>query len=220
MSAPTTTVKPKQGFHFTFQNYIPTHQFAQKSDKCAFYVLHSLPPHVFVDPYELEQRLHDNVGAPFRVWGETNLELPVSSVNEGSLVLLGPLKAEQHVELPFHARYVRPQKNATHATVVLQNPSLLKVCSQAHTEYWEQRDIKALFTPYDSPFDFETSKITFDSFTSKAKLKVRIPAGNPQHLAFVEPLTIIAILLATYYMARAIWRAASQFKPKPAIKED
>ena len=130
MSMPTTTaqVKPEQGFHFAFHVSVPVHL---KGDKCALYVLHALPSQVFVDPYELEQRWQDNIGSPFRVWGETNLELPVSSVSEGSLVLLGPLKPDQQVEMPFHARYPRPLRNATHATVILQNPSFLTVCSQA-----------------------------------------------------------------------------------------
>lgn len=98
-----------------------------------------MPRDVFVDPYELTQRQHDNIGPDFKLWGETDLELPTSAVSEGSLALLGPVESGITVDLPFHARYPLPSVNDTHVTLKLKEPSLLTICDSkgpSNVTYW------------------------------------------------------------------------------------
>lgn len=237
MTFTTCTVFPFQGFHFTLQVRIPTTIEVTKSSDCLQYLLYSLPRDVFVDPYELTQRLHDNIGPQFKLWGEHDLELPTSAVSEGSLVLLGPVLSEKPVDLPFHARYPLPALNDTHVTIELKKPSLLTICDSDsklaafNMPYQfsffscfsaESRSINIhkhedMFHPYDYPFD---SKIItgVDSCRSDDVLSLKVPAGNQNHLTFVEPLTMLSIFVAACYMGRYFWKTAFRFgqnhKPK------
>ena len=138
MNAPSmysslSSVSPSQGLHFTVSDHISVFDIPEGSN-CSLHVLHRLPPDVFVDPYELEQRVLDKLGPPFKLWGETDLELPVSAVSEGSLVLLGPVKPGAQVDLPIHARYPLPSWTSSHVSVNLEDPTLMLVCDRR--EFW------------------------------------------------------------------------------------
>jgi hypothetical protein len=99
---------------------------------CAVYILHAFPSDVFLDSYELNQRVQDRITPSFMgIWGETDLELPVAAVglDHGSSILFGPLalapassatatatavppdpKSDAtEIDFPFHARYPRPR---------------------------------------------------------------------------------------------------------------
>jgi hypothetical protein len=129
MQSPTCTVSPSQGLHFVVSDHVPASETPEKS-KCSLHILHRFPPDLFVDPYELEQRVLDKVCPSFKVWGETDLELPVSAVSEGSLLLLGPVTAGVRVDVPMHARYPLPSWISSHTLVKLEDPSLLLVCDR------------------------------------------------------------------------------------------
>ncbi|KAG8835292.1 hypothetical protein FRC17_004336 [Serendipita sp. 399] len=214
----TTTITPLQGFHFTFRDGIPGERELKLKAGCSVYVLHRLPKDVFVDPYELEQRALDGVLPNFKVWGETDLELPVSSVKEGSLVLLGPVSATE-LELPFHARYPVPSSNDTHATISIQEPTLITMCEHAKSSNKDIQVLHTLFAPYEIPFDTKKIQMGIRPFRQDSPLIIRVPAGNPSHLQFVEPVTILAVFVSVYYMGRAMWKSLR--RPRPAhIKQD
>lgn len=120
-----SSVSPLRGFHFTISDHVPP---IKTTGDCSFYILRRFPSDVFLDPYELEQRLLDNVSPRFEVWGETDLELPVSAVSEGSLVLLGPVPSGNRIDTPIHARYPLPSWNSSHVTIRLNAALLLTVC--------------------------------------------------------------------------------------------
>jgi GPI mannosyltransferase 1 subunit X len=129
MNSPVSAVSPSQGLHFVISDQVPPFEVPKESN-CLLHILHRFPPDVFVDPYELEQRVLDKISPPFKVWGETDLELPVSAVSEGSLLLLGPVTTGEQVDVPIHTRYPLPSWTSSHASVTLDNPTLLLVCDR------------------------------------------------------------------------------------------
>lgn len=129
MYSPVCTVSPSQGLHFVISDHVPTFEVPKRSN-CSLHILHRFPPDIFVDPYELEQRVLDKISPSFKVWGETDLELPVSAVSEGSLLLLGPVTADAQVDVPIHARYPLPSWVSSHALITLDDPTLLLVCDR------------------------------------------------------------------------------------------
>jgi hypothetical protein len=135
MQRPVSSVSPLQGLHFMVHNSVPDNLEGYTPSKCNLYTLHRFSRDVFVDPYELEQRFQDKVLPKSQVWGETDLELPVSAVEEGSLVLIGPLGSTLDFDLPIHARYPLPSTTESHATVMIQTPHVLTVCN-ARREYY------------------------------------------------------------------------------------
>lgn len=101
-----------QGFHFTLSTTV-TVPAPHTLDSCSFYLLYDLDPHVYADQYELAQR----PGYTSLLWGTSDLERPVSAVDQKGTVLL--ITADNiHVarkemfnftlDVPLHARYGRP----------------------------------------------------------------------------------------------------------------
>lgn len=139
----TTSISPSQGFHFIISDFISPNavQSPIQDGNCAFYILHGFPSDVFIDPYELHQRVQDRITPSFvGIWGDTDLELPAAAVdrNRGSSILFGPFSpasfdtaAPLHrlldksqpkrglaemleIDFPLHARYPLPlPKNTT-----------------------------------------------------------------------------------------------------------
>jgi len=133
----TTRISPSQGFHFIISDLITPNEVQSpvRDGNCTFYILHGLPSDVFIDPYELNQRIQDRIMPSFvGIWGETDLELPVATVDpdRGSSILFGPfspvLSARDappdhlpyrsqpksgaaeilEIDFPLHARYPLP----------------------------------------------------------------------------------------------------------------
>jgi len=136
----TTSISPSQGFHFIISDLISPNavQSPLQDRNCAFYILHGLPSDVFIDPYELHQRVQDRITPSFvGIWGDTDLELPVAAVDpdHGSSILFGPFSpasvattappdrlvdksqprsgsAEMlKIDFPLHARYPLPMNS-------------------------------------------------------------------------------------------------------------
>lgn len=110
MALLSTSLTSRNGFHTTFSSEITVHNPADIED-CSLHILHILPPRIFVDPYELANY---NNFYTFKIWGTSNLELPVTVVgSEGSAVLLDvvlskTLESGQRtlvVDVPLHVRY-------------------------------------------------------------------------------------------------------------------
>lgn len=157
----TTSISPSQGFHFIISDLISPNavQSPVPDGNCAFYILHGLPSDVFIDPYELHQRVQDRITPSFvGIWGDTDLELPVAAVGLdcGSSILFGPFSpapfttatppgrlldkrgtAEMlKIDCPLHARYPLPKNTTTpfsgrtHAAVHIPAPALVLVCER------------------------------------------------------------------------------------------
>jgi hypothetical protein len=107
-SSASCMIAPQQSFHFT----ISCNCTYTSEKPSTAYALFLLPVSLFADRYELEQRFVDGDGPHARVWGETNLELPLASPRlntRGSAVLLALLgKHSDWFCMPVHARYLLP----------------------------------------------------------------------------------------------------------------
>ena len=114
----STSIAPKQGFHFSLTTHL--HVAADVRDTgCAAPTLalrFLLPPSVFADPYELD--LYDTAFR-YHMSYEPDLERPVGAVSDEDVVLdiSAPLpvppnqardKDDFSVVVPIHARYGRP----------------------------------------------------------------------------------------------------------------
>lgn len=136
--ATTTRIFPPRGFHFIISDLVSPNaaQSPIQDGNCTFYILHGFPSDVFIDPYELNQRVQDRITPSFvGIWGETDLELPVAAVDpdRGSSILFGPFspiipavpaipaspghlpyksgpRTEMlQIDFPLHARYPLPR---------------------------------------------------------------------------------------------------------------
>jgi len=141
----TTSVSPSQGFHFIISDLISLNaaQSPVQDSNCAFYILHGFPSDVFIDPYELHQRVQDRITPNIvGLWGDTDLELPVAAVDpdRGSSILFGPFSPASfttataglpgppgrlldkdgagavEINFPVHARYPLPNSTNTGTT--------------------------------------------------------------------------------------------------------
>ena len=105
-----------QGFHFTVSTTV--NAALQDADRdCALHLLFDLDPHVYADQYELAQR-PDYTSS---LWGDTDLERPVSAVHSNGSVLL--ITAHEHIiprgqttsptfDVPLHVRYGKPSETS------------------------------------------------------------------------------------------------------------
>lgn len=116
-----------QGFHFTITCQLHS---VPANDPNSFHALLYLPTSLFFDTYELEQRSSDGDGPVTRIWGETNLELPLASEKldwRGSFALLELGSAfRESFSLPLHARYLMPS-GRTHGRVDVEWPIVFAV---------------------------------------------------------------------------------------------
>lgn len=124
-------VDRRVGFHFTHVTAVP----AAPSTQChALRLTYTLPPGLFVDPYELEA-FHDIYSYQLDV--SPDLELPVSAVLPHDTVLRlnvapRPLQSDAiHVSVPLHARYGRPsaKSGSVYDEIALPAPEAVWVCS-------------------------------------------------------------------------------------------
>jgi hypothetical protein len=106
MARLVSSVLPKAGYHPISTTKIILDDAELADSKCSLHLYFTLPPLVFVDPYELA---HHEAFYTFEHWGPSNLELPVGAVpqNNSYLLLNVPLLDDPHIEvkLPLHLRY-------------------------------------------------------------------------------------------------------------------
>jgi hypothetical protein len=148
----TTSISPSQAFHFIISDRISPNavQSPVQDGDCAFYILHGFPSDVFIDPYELHQRVQDRITPSFvGIWGDTDLELPVAAVgpDRGSSILFGPFSPPQlaiatppdrlldkrgaaeilEIDFPLHARYPLPKNKNKNTTAPFSGPTHVAV---------------------------------------------------------------------------------------------
>jgi GPI mannosyltransferase 1 subunit X len=106
----SSSLSLNDGFHRTSTTHISS---STPSKHCSFHLSFTLPPLIFIDPYELA---HHARSYTFRHWGTANLELPVHAVSPTNSVLLLNLTVPQkttnqlnnwniEINVPLHLRY-------------------------------------------------------------------------------------------------------------------
>lgn len=116
-----TTSLVGTGFHPTLVTTFSSPPVSPlESGSCALTLLYHLPAEIILDPYQLAQLHADGAlvspsslprpnGTRYEVWGETELELPVSRVGKegmGLRVEIEDGEALERVEVPVHGRYL------------------------------------------------------------------------------------------------------------------
>lgn len=132
MASLISSIQPRDGFHPVLSTKISLDNYKLLStSNCSLHLLITLPPLVFVDPYELA---HHEEFFTFRHWGTSNLELPVSVVAQNSSSLLLDIKIlknvpEVEVNVPLHLRYGDLTKGSSgHHSVELSWPTGFLSC--------------------------------------------------------------------------------------------
>ncbi|KAF9507879.1 hypothetical protein BS47DRAFT_1351072 [Hydnum rufescens UP504] len=199
----TSSLSTTQGFHTTstinikinISDLVLSHN-QRHHDR--LHVVYILPPCVFADRYELEQRHQDGTGPSFRLWGETNLELPVEAVDpRGSALLLTIQRSEgdESVQVPLHMRYMLPRASGGHVSVRFPWPTIFWASDEdslklAESLWYRRRtNVSAMFLrPSQDPF-----------------YTVKIPTGNLDQGPLAVWLTLILVLFSFLYVARGLW---------------
>ncbi|TFK46035.1 hypothetical protein OE88DRAFT_1668459 [Heliocybe sulcata] len=208
MASSSSQLDPRQGFHSTVTTTVTLDGDTLDDPTCSLHATYSLPPDVFVDPYELSDQHHDSY--TFNLTGLVDVELPVSAAPpEGqvlSLHLISPdswkATSEVSVQVPIHARYGLPSETGYH-DIPLSPPQVVRRCLGTQQSSSTETTIPIPLSPASDP----------DALT------LRIPVADPRHLALVEPATagvvLGAFLLLAYTLAVA---AAALRKPDPVSK--
>jgi len=140
-----SSTAPADGFHLTST----THIAFSNSDlfsNCSLHLYFSLPPLIFVDPYELA---HHARSYAFNHWGTANLELPIHAVPQNNSRLLLTVSPEHdlwnsddpnpevnevefglEIKVPLHLRYGDPRSNSGYHTAEMDWPTGFLACPQ------------------------------------------------------------------------------------------
>ena len=227
MSSRLSTTK---GFHTTSTTTVKLARDAVKAGDCSLYVFYDLPPHVFVDPYELANYRDSYT---FQLSGIRNLELPVIALlSPGSNLLLNislESKSESEdllisVDVPLHLRYGQPGSLDYHQERI-PSPAAYIACPLDGTHHtllpWHvlilfaatsTSNSQRLVVPTQLSSRFESHSVTLISSppASDSYSVVHIPVGRTEHLAVVEIGTTAVTLFAFILILRASLRAATR----------
>ncbi|KAG7451437.1 uncharacterized protein BT62DRAFT_927143 [Guyanagaster necrorhizus] len=170
---------------------------------CYLYLLLTLPPLVFVDPYELANYKDSYT---FHHAGPSNLELPVSAIGpDNSHVLVNvshKAVTEGALQIPLHLRYgqVSASMDGFHA-VDVSMPEGYVICegrAGSDAESYMPEDFAALF---------RRSNISH-LLPSETVFYVQVPVGRLGDISQVEMGTTFTILLCFAYLIYTSYKTA------------
>ncbi|KAI0058082.1 hypothetical protein BV25DRAFT_1313242 [Artomyces pyxidatus] len=215
------------GFHTTSLTQLSI--FNAPASSCTLKQVYTLPPLLFVDPYELH---HYEDSYSFEVSGTSNLEAPVFAMDKKDTILLlnillSDLRPEHVlllVTLPLHMRYGYPtletEMTEGFVNVTLSPPVTFWSCSHS--------------SPVPLPENLRGAFAAFPAFRSSAALfvvppaeggiltphTIRIPVGHLEDARVVEFSTVATILLAFVYLIRIAVRSARSPLEGGRVKEE
>ncbi|EGO21814.1 hypothetical protein SERLADRAFT_474725 [Serpula lacrymans var. lacrymans S7.9] len=192
---------PIQGSHSTYSTRVHLWQTGAKHE-CTLHFLHMLPPDIIVDPYELIDLHHS-----FNIFGVSNLELPVSAVQDfGTVLLLNaslPNRNENDIDItidiPIHIRYGVPSSHNSHKTIEVKPPASFWACPTGSSEYvYDFPDIPSeLYSPLKRAWPHPVSFFSAESMSTDT---ISIPVGGLEDLFYVELGTVGVIIVAFLYL--------------------
>ncbi|PBK76017.1 hypothetical protein ARMSODRAFT_1080159 [Armillaria solidipes] len=201
MASLSSTIHPSYGFH-----PIVTTSFHGISvePSCSLFLLLTLPPLVFVDPYELANYKDSYT---FRHAGPSNLELPVSAIGpSNSHVFVNVSRRavkEGSLQIPLHLRYGDVSVDGFQA-VEVSVPEGYVIC-EGRADSDAGSYIPEEFTAF-----FRQSNISrlSPSLASDAVFHVQAPVGRPDDASQVELGTAVTILLCFAYLVYTLYKTA------------
>ncbi|KAF9500012.1 hypothetical protein BDN71DRAFT_1441056 [Pleurotus eryngii] len=209
----SSSLHPNSGFHFLSRSVVQISS-APELRHCSLNLHFVLPPLVFVDLYELQQR---NASYSFLHHGISNLELPAAALPiEDSELLLnvhysrvpsGIVTVE--VEVPLHARYGEPAAKGESPFVIatVQRPGGFIACSRGTHAPVSSDNLPTMSPQFTALYDLGAStfiKLTPTSSPSHTPNTLRIPVGSTSHLAVVETGTALCIVALFFYLLHAM----------------
>jgi GPI mannosyltransferase 1 subunit X len=225
MSRLSSFLSTKCGFHTTFTSQIIVDDSPELT-KCTLYLLHILPPRVFVDPYELAN--YKNFYT-FRLWGTSPSELPVIAVPSNGSVLLLNVSLPKHspclpqnitLDVPLHIRYGESVQLNTSDVGPMEVPWPIGfwACPSSRTFYHTvsachdsqldkaSRSSLAPGLPIELVGLLNSSSSTFASVGTWGHTSseiMQVPVGLLADLKLVEGVTAGVILLVFLYLLRS-----------------
>ncbi|KAK9455259.1 PIG-X [Dipodascopsis uninucleata] len=190
--------------------------------ECKLYAYYTLPNFIFVDKYQISDLAESKSSAVKRVvgiWGETDLEIPVWMVDKwGSTMLLeleqpGPalvpfLGQTINLEIPMHSRYEMPDWKIKSVTHPMPWPIVFWACNVSSESEMVSGpfDSKSLgiesFFPDGTALYYFLPNMTISNTIDKSYLitNLRIPVVPLEAYQYVEPYTVIAIVLGCIWI--------------------
>ncbi|KAJ7512888.1 PIG-X [Mycena galericulata] len=201
----TSSLAHEQSFHPVFKTRVSAEGF----ENCSLHLLYTLPPLVFVDPYELANRAD---AYSFKYAGPSNLELPVAALaNEDAALLLSiawtPSDSPLVVEVPLHVRY----GPAAAAADPIQRtpipwPDAFFACPVSRTA----DALPAMTREFAAPFD-NSSIFRVATPVDAARIEtIQTPVGNVADVGRVELGTAVVVLASFFYLVRAVRRTVAR----------
>jgi hypothetical protein len=207
-----TTMQAK-GFHTTLSTRISLHARREYA-ACNLFVIYELPPDIIIDSFELNDH-----GLRFEFVGSTNLELPLSGVENEAGWLLVAVKPEREVvvDVPLHVRYGVPREGHNPRHIIqLPPPTCFWGCPSScasralicHSHFTTLSDESLHNTfPSRSPrFSMLNASTHFEiiEHVTSSPLSISIPVGNMNDILYIELGTVIVTLFAFVYIARTL----------------
>jgi hypothetical protein len=130
-----SSLGPSQCFHTVITTQVIEPQWPTE---CSLHMFFALPPHIFVDPYELASRQPAYTSI---ILGNANLELPIAAVPQAdSGILLNislPARSAADmnvtIDVPLHCRYGEPKLVAHRQDFGIDPPVVLWACPRVCT---------------------------------------------------------------------------------------
>ncbi|KAI3607470.1 protein pbn1 [Moniliophthora roreri] len=226
----STSINPNPGFHPTLTTVISNFSSPQYLE-CSLYLHFTLPPLVFVDPYELETSYADKYS--FHLSGHRSLELPVMAMDRAESYLLVNVSlpsttlqgAELEIPTPVHLRYGDLSSTDEYVGVEIAWPQGFVACSRGESSSQLKSQLHpefaALFQPDDSFIFIEFApRLEGTNHLASPKTsveKLRVPVGNTPHTTQVELGTACTVFMCFLYLCWIIWRTKSRLDAKTNV---
>jgi len=225
----SSLMPPAHPFHLkTITTFSLPSESLHALQACSLHLLFQLPPSIFIDLYELEEQ---NDHHTYAVWGETDLEKPVSAVDSRGSALLVNVSSSGtdqdkagglQVQIPMHVRYLSPststkagERVGMYETVEWSWPLGFYVCPRDMGQI-SHKDVgrdpfASIPVPFVSPFDLTNTDIALippHPTSNSTAYRISVPTGDTTHLSLVQFGTTFTVLLSFLYVGVACWRAA------------
>ncbi|TFK93169.1 hypothetical protein K466DRAFT_479192 [Polyporus arcularius HHB13444] len=211
-----------QGFHFTVSTTVSLAS-RQEADRCSLHVLYDLDPHVYADQYELAQR----PGYTSALWGTSDLERPVSAVDQAGSVLLLTADSSQllpgqaaniTLEVPLHARYGRPVAGPQDAfyKIELRRPVGFFACSLDNVVA-----VPETLRQYTSLPGWPSLPLSLIPDASlQEPLEIVVPVGKLSDLAWADIGTAAVMIAMFFYLLAVSVRTERRLFSRAYMKTD
>ncbi|OZJ03254.1 hypothetical protein BZG36_03519 [Bifiguratus adelaidae] len=188
-----------------------------QSSTCVLDTIFTLPPDVFVDRYQVKDIRH-TLGNAVLVYGESNLELPVSSIGpEGSIVIVRKRSdtvypdEQVHIDLPIHVRYQPPTTESDRYHVDVHLPPVYMGWTCLSTRLDSVRSLNDIPLPFNLHPLVPSSHIATQFHPIKAQaqdaLSLRVPVGRMAEVQQVGTWTVVTVLAGVIWLLSATVRA-------------